>query len=87
MSPTDPILERRARIARRVAIGQRIGYGLFLVAILAFAWGLATRWSDALTTIVIGSLLVGSAVLAPSIILGYAVKAADREDQESSGWR
>lgn len=87
MSGTDPILERRARIARRVAIGQRLGYGLFLLAIVAFAWGLATRWSDALTTIVIGSLLAGSAVLAPSIILGYAVKAADREDQESSGWR
>ena len=35
-SPTDPVLVKRAKIARLVSIGQRIGYGLFLVAILAF---------------------------------------------------
>lgn len=78
----DPVLARRARIARLVAVGQRLGYGLFGVAIIAFAVGVATEWSEALTVVVIGSLLAGSVVLAPAIILGYAVKAADRDDRE-----
>jgi hypothetical protein len=81
-APIDPVLAKRARIARFVDIGQRVGYGLFGLAIVGFAWGFATEWNDTFTLIVIGSMLVGSVVLAPSIVLGYAVKAADREDRE-----
>lgn len=77
----DAVLARRALIARFVAIGQRLGYGLFLVATVAFGWGFATEWSDTFTAVVIGSLLVGSVVLAPAIILGYAVKAAEEDDR------
>jgi hypothetical protein len=83
----DPVLVRRRRIGRLVDVGQKVGYGLFGFAIAAFAWGLATAWSETATVLVIGSLAIGSVVLAPSIVLGYAVKAADREDQESTGWR
>ena len=32
--------------------------------------------------LVIGALLVGSVVLAPAIVFGYAVKAAEREDRD-----
>jgi hypothetical protein len=32
--------------------------------------------------LIIGSLLVSFALLAPSIVLGYAVKAAERDDVE-----
>lgn len=78
----DAVLARRARIARFVDIGQRLGYGLFGVAIVAFTWGFVTEWSDTFTALVIGSLLVGSVVLAPAIILGYAVKAAEEDDRE-----
>jgi hypothetical protein len=36
--------------------------------------------------VVIGCLVVGSALLAPSIVIGYGVKAADRADRgEPSG--
>lgn len=84
---SDPVLVRRRRIARLVDVGQKVGYGAFGVAILAFAWGLATGWSSTATVLVIGALAVGSVVLAPSIVIGYAVKAADREDQEPTGWR
>lgn len=80
--PGDPVLERRARIARYVDLGQRVGYGLFALAIVAFVVGFAVGWSSGFTVVVIGALLVGSVVLAPSIVLGYAVKAADREDRE-----
>lgn len=79
----DPVLVRRARIARLVDIGQKLGYGLFGFAIVAFAWGLATGWSETATFLVIGAMAVGSVVLAPSIVFGYAVRAADQEDRES----
>jgi hypothetical protein len=39
---TDPVLVRRARIARAVSIGQRLGYALYLVATIGFFVGLAT---------------------------------------------
>lgn len=78
--PLDPILAKRRQIARLVDIGQRVGYGLFGIAIIGFALGLTTGWSDTYTVVVIGSLLVGSVILAPAIIFGYAVKAAERED-------
>ncbi|HSL59426.1 MAG TPA: hypothetical protein VK866_16380 [Acidimicrobiales bacterium] len=80
---TDPVLARRARIARWVSLGQRVGYGLFALAMVAFGIGLVAGWSDLLTTLVIAALLVGSAVLAPSIVFGYAVRAAEREDREA----
>ena len=78
---TDPVLVRRARIAKAVSIGQRVGYLLFVVATVSFFYGLATEYTPGLVRIIIGSLLVGSAVLAPAIVFGYAVKAAEREDQ------
>jgi hypothetical protein len=33
--------------------------------------------------VVTASLIIGSILLAPSIVLGYAVKAAEREDREN----
>jgi hypothetical protein len=78
----DPVLVRRARISRLVGLGQRVGYGLFGLAIVAFVFGFVRGYTDALTTLIVAALLVGSAVLAPAIVLGYAVKAAEREDRE-----
>lgn len=78
---TDPVLARRARIAKLVAVGQRVGYGLFGLAVVGFFVGFFTHFSPTLVTIVVGSLLVGSLILAPAIVFGYAVKAADREDR------
>ena len=78
---TDPVRARRAQIARLVDIGQRVGYGLFGLAIVLFFIGFFTSFS-ALVTPIVASLLVGSVVLAPAIVFGYAVKAAEREDRE-----
>lgn len=78
---TDPVLARRARIASAVSIGQRFGYGLFAVAVVAFFYGFATDFTPALVRVVVGGLLFGSLVLAPAIVFGYAVKAAEREDR------
>jgi hypothetical protein len=73
---------RRARIARLVELGQRVGYGLFGFAIALFFVGFAAGFSSTIVTIIIAALLIGSLVLAPAIVFGYAVKAAEREDRE-----
>lgn len=78
----DPIRARRARIARLVELGQRIGYGLFVVAIVAFVFGFVSGFDGLVGTLVVASLVVGSIVLAPAIVFGYAVKAAERDDRE-----
>ena len=72
---------RRAKIARWVALAQRIGYTLWLVAIVVFFVGAATTFRPAMVTVVIGCLAVGSALLAPSIVISYGVRAADREER------
>ena len=78
----DPVLQRRARIARLTELGQRVGYALFALAIVVFVIGFVVGYSDALVAIIVASLAVGSVVLAPAIVFGYAVKAAEREDRE-----
>jgi hypothetical protein len=79
---SDPVRERRARIAKVVELGQRVGYGLFAIAIIGFVIGFAVGFSGAYVAVVVTSIVVGSLVLAPAIVFGYAVKAAEREDRE-----
>ena len=78
----DPVRERRARIARLSKAGKRIGYSLFLLAIVAFVAGVLTDFPGPLVTLVILCLVVGSVVLAPAIVFAYGVRAAEREDRE-----
>jgi hypothetical protein len=78
----DPVLARRARIARLTELGQRVGYALFGLAIVVFVVGFVAGYSDFLVAVIVTSLVVGSVVLAPAIVFGYAVKAAEREDRE-----
>lgn len=77
----DPIRARRARIARLVEIGQRVGYSLFAVAIVAFVIGFVTGFDGVTGPLIVGCIVVGSIVLAPAIVFGYAVKAAERDDR------
>lgn len=78
----DPVLDRRRRIARLVKIGQRLGYALFGLAIALFAVGLVVGFGGAVTSGIVTAIVVGSLVLAPAIVFGYAVKAAEREDRQ-----
>ena len=80
MSQPDPILERRARYAAASDWGKRIGYGLFVVSIISFFVGLLTSFGDVWGWLMIGGLVAGSLFLLPAIIIGYAVKAAHRDD-------
>ena len=79
---TDPVLIKRAKIARLVALGQRVGYGLFLVAIVAFVVTKINRPTTLLTTVIAVAMAIGSLILAPAIVFGYAVGAAEREDRQ-----
>lgn len=78
----DPVRARRARIARLAAAGRTIGYTLILVAVVAFAVGVAAGFTTAVTTTVTVALAASTVTLAPSMVAGYAVKAAEREDRQ-----
>jgi hypothetical protein len=47
-----------------------------------FIMGFALSFTGTVVTVVITCLVVGSVLLAPSIVIQYAVKAADREDRD-----
>lgn len=79
---SDPVLARRRRLARLAALGQRAGYALFGVAIALFVVGFVAGFSSGVVTAVVVALVAGSLVLAPAIVVGYAVRAADRDDRE-----
>ena len=69
-------------MARLAARGQRIGYLALLVAIIGFFWAFIADFPGVATTLVIGGMAAATVTLAPAIVLGYAVKAAQREDDE-----
>jgi hypothetical protein len=84
---TDPVLAKRARIATLVKIGKRVGYGLLLVAIVAFIVGYVAWFTGALVTAIVAALVISSIVLAPAIVFGYGVRAAEREEREAAARR
>ncbi len=77
----DPVRSRRERIGRLARTGQRVGYALLGVAVVAFFAGAATRFTPAVVAVVVVALAAGSAVLLPAIVVGYGVRAAEREDR------
>ncbi|MGH9249664.1 MAG: hypothetical protein ACRD0W_09155 [Acidimicrobiales bacterium] len=80
--PTDPVIVRRRRLARLAGRGQRAGYALFGLAIVLFVVGFVAGFSSGVVTAVVVALVAGSLVLAPAIVVGYAVRAADRDDRD-----
>jgi len=78
----DPVRARRQQVARWSLLANRIGYLFLAVAVAVFVIGFAVGFTPPVVTVVVACLLAGSALLLPSIILGYAVKAAEREDRE-----
>jgi hypothetical protein len=83
----DPVLTRRARVAWFVRYAQLAGAICFAIATIAFVYGLVQKaYTDAIVAVIQWSLIVGSLLLAPSMVLGYAVKAANRADRDGD-WR
>jgi len=79
--PADPVLARRAQVARWCAIGKQVGYGLIGLAIVAFIAGAVTNFGTLVVTVVVGSLVLSALALVPAIIFGYGVKMAESEER------
>jgi hypothetical protein len=78
----DPVRIRRRRIAHWTLLANRIGYLFYAVAIALFVMAFAFGFKGVLVTLITIFLIAGSILLAPAIILGYAIKAAERDDRE-----
>ena len=77
---TDPVLRKRARAAQLARTGKGLGYGAFAAAVLAFAVGASGGFTPAIVNFVVTCLGVGSVLLVPAIVIGYGVRAAEREE-------
>ena len=78
----DPVVRRRRQVERWTLLANRVGYLVLALAVALFVIAFAVGFSAAMATLVIVCLVASFVLLAPSIVLGYAVKAADREDAE-----
>ena len=83
----DPVAVRRARIASGVRLAKRVGYGLLGVAMLAFLVAAATDFPAVLLTVTVVALVAACLVLPVPIILGYGLRAAEREEREERALR
>jgi hypothetical protein len=79
---TDPVRAQRARVKTWVGRAKRAGYVLLLAAVVVVVVGLAADFTTGFATAATGCLIAGAVLLAPAIILGYAVNAAERDDRE-----
>ena len=77
----DPVLRSRERIRMLTVAGRRLGYSCFLAALVVFVINYYLGSSSFWIFLTVALLVIGSLVLAPAIIFGYAVNAAEREEQ------
>ena len=80
--PSIPSACGGPQIAKWTLLANRVGYLFVALAMALFFMAFAVRLHRRMATLVIVALVIGCVLLAPSIILGYAVKAAERDDRE-----
>ena len=80
-STSDDLRRQRSKVAKYVKLGKRTGYSLWLIAIILFFGLFFTDFDGPLVVILLVCLITGCVILLPSIVLSYAVREADREDQ------
>jgi hypothetical protein len=78
---TDEVVARRARIRRVVVAAKRVGYLALVVAIVAFFVGLAAGLPGWSVTITVVALVTAIVVLPLPIVLGYGIRAAERDER------
>lgn len=83
----DPILAQRAKIRGQATMGQRVGYVAYGLATVLFFVGLVTSYSGPLVTAIVTLLIVGSIILAIAIQVGYAIRGAERHEEDSIAMR
>lgn len=79
----DPVRERRVMLAKWTLLANRLGYLFVALSMALFVMAFVLGFNSTMATLVIISFIIGCVLLAPSIILGYALKAAEREDREN----
>ncbi|MEO1058508.1 MAG: hypothetical protein AAFY28_16490 [Actinomycetota bacterium] len=79
---SDPVRARRAQVAKWTLLANRVGYLFVALAIAVFVIAFVIGFSATLATVVTVTFVIGCVLLAPSIVIGYAVKAAERDDVE-----
>ncbi len=82
--PFDEVLARRARLKRITSLGQRTGYGLYLLSLALGAVGIRWGYTPLLSTLIAVALVVGSMLLAPTIVMSHGIKAAEREERRAT---
>lgn len=84
-SPSDPgddaVLARRERIAAAVGVAKRVGYGALAAAIVMFFVALAVGFPAWAATVTIVCLAVAIVVLPIPIVVGYGIRAAERDER------
>ena len=83
-SDADPVRARRAKVAKWTLLANRVGYLVLALAVALFVLAFLFGFTSTMATLIVVSLVVSFVLLAPSIVLGYAVKAADRADAEQT---
>jgi Na+/proline symporter len=76
------VRDRRRQVAKWTLLANRVGYLVLALAMALFVFAFALGFSSTMATLIVICLVVSFALLAPSIVLGYAVKAAERDDVE-----
>lgn len=79
---SDPVRVKRAQIAKWTLLANRVGYLFVALAMALFVIAFVLGFNSTMATLVIITFVIGCVLLAPSIVLGYAVKAAERDDRE-----
>jgi hypothetical protein len=79
---TDPVRARREQVARWTLLANRVGYLVLALAMTLFVLAFLFGFTATMATLIVVCLVLSFVLLAPSIVLGYAVKAAEREDVE-----
>ena len=84
---SDSVTARRARIARWVAIGKRTGYLLLGAAVVLFVIAAVTDFPAGVVTATLVALIAACVVLPVPIVLGYGLRAAERDERRGGGGR
>ncbi len=79
---TDPVRARRRQFARWTLLANRVGYLVLSLSVALFVMAFLFGFSPTMATLIIVTMVISFVLLAPSIVLGYAVKAAERDDVE-----
>jgi hypothetical protein len=79
-SSTDSHISKRRKISKIISLLKKIGYSFLLVSCLSFIVASLTSYNKIAVSVSTITIIVACIILPAPIVLGYGVKAAQRED-------